>query len=101
MASVSLRHSEREHADRLPATGDVRQQMIESMARIRALELELLNLFSKGKLSGTTHTCEGQEACAAALYAHIDSQRDAAFSNHRCHGHFLAYGGPMRDLLAE
>jgi 2-oxoisovalerate dehydrogenase E1 component len=101
MASVSLRHSEREHADRLPATGDVRQQMVESMARIRAFELELLNLFSKGKLSGTTHTCVGQEACAAALYAHIDSQRDAAFSNHRCHGHFLAYGGPMRDLLAE
>jgi 2-oxoisovalerate dehydrogenase E1 component len=26
---------------------------------------------------------------------------DKVFSNHRCHGHFLAYGGPEKLLLAE
>jgi len=77
------------------------RRLVALMARIRAFELELLRLFSEGKLSGTTHTCVGQEACAAALYAHVDPRSDAVFSNHRCHGHFLAYGGPMRGLLAE
>lgn len=75
--------------------------LIQEIARIRAFEMHLLKLFSEGKLFGTTHTCVGQEACAAALYHNIDSDRDAVFSNHRCHGHFLAYGGSMRDLLAE
>jgi TPP-dependent pyruvate/acetoin dehydrogenase alpha subunit len=28
-------------------------------------------------------------------------QQDVVFSNHRCHGHFLAYGGDMHALLAE
>lgn len=77
------------------------KRMIELIARIRAFELALLDLFSQGKLSGTTHTYVGQEVCAAGLYACIDPERDAVFTNHRCHGHFLAYGGPMRALLAE
>jgi 2-oxoisovalerate dehydrogenase E1 component len=76
-------------------------RMMDLIARIRAFELELLDLFSQGKLSGTTHTYVGQEVCAAGLYAAIDPERDAVFTNHRCHGHFLAYGGPMPSLLAE
>ncbi len=76
-------------------------RMIDLIARIRAFELELLDLFSQGKLSGTTHTYVGQEVCAAGLYTAIDPERDAVFTNHRCHGHFLAYGGPISSLLAE
>ena len=78
-----------------------RSSLISCMARIRRFELLLLDLFSKGELFGTTHSCVGQEACPAALYVHIDPERDAVFSNHRCHGHFLAYGGSMEDLIAE
>ncbi len=71
------------------------------IARIRAFEFALLRLFSEGKISGTTHTSIGQEVCAAGLFPNLDPSRDAVFSTHRCHGHFLAYGGPMRGLLAE
>jgi 2-oxoisovalerate dehydrogenase E1 component len=71
------------------------------MARTRAFEMKLLSLFSEGKLYGTTHTYIGQEACAAALYTHVDPARDAVFTNHRCHGHYLAYGGSMAALMAE
>ena len=78
-----------------------RADLIRAMARIRAFELHLLKLFAEGKLFGTTHTCVGQEACAVALYAHIDRVRDAVFTNHRCHGHYLAYGGSMASLMAE
>ncbi|MBI2358453.1 MAG: hypothetical protein HYV04_06040, partial [Deltaproteobacteria bacterium] len=74
---------------------------IEMVARIRAFELHLLKLFGQGQLSGTTHTCVGQELCAAVLSPLLDPQRDYVFSNHRCHGHFMAFGGSMPDLLSE
>ncbi|HXV77823.1 MAG TPA: thiamine pyrophosphate-dependent enzyme, partial [Candidatus Polarisedimenticolaceae bacterium] len=83
------------------ATDATREQILRSIARIRAFEMRLLELFSDGKLFGTTHTSVGQEACAAGLYTQIDPRRDAIFTNHRCHGHYLAYGGSMESLMAE
>lgn len=67
---------------------------------IRTFEETILRLFSENKLSGTTHTCIGQEASAVGIMEHI-APEDKVFSNHRCHGHYLAYGGPMESLLAE
>ena len=49
-----------------------RSSLIRGIARIRAFESHLLELFSQGKLYGTTHTCIGQEACAVAVYANIE-----------------------------
>ena len=69
--------------------------------RIRAFELKLLDLFSEGKLSGTVHTCVGQELCATTLHPHLDKNKDAFFATHRGHGHYLAYGGPIDGFLAE
>lgn len=70
-------------------------------ASIRALELQLLKGFTTGALSGTLHTCVGQELGAAALQAQLDLRRDAFFGSHRCHGHYLAAGGPVDGLIAE
>lgn len=67
---------------------------------IRTFEETILRLFSENKLSGTTHTCIGEEATAVGLMEHI-AEEDKVFSNHRCHGHYLAYGGPKEALLAE
>lgn len=78
-----------------------RSSLIEKIAEIRVFEQTLLDLFPAGKLYGTTHTCIGQEACAAGLYVHLDPAIDIAFSNHRGHGHFLAFGGSREELLAE
>ena len=71
------------------------------MSLIRQFESRLLDLFSQGHLSGTTHTCIGQEANAIAMMSAIDKQIDTIWSNHRCHGHFLAYGGDAGRLFAE
>ena len=79
----------------------LRTRLVEQMARIRVFEQKLLKMFADGRLFGTTHTCIGQEAGTVALYEHLDSARDAVFTNHRCHGHFLAWGGTMRELMAE
>jgi len=60
----------------------------------------MLSEFSTGKLAGTTHACIGQEADAAGIFS-ITEPEDVVFSNHRCHGHFLAYGGEPYRLAAE
>jgi 2-oxoisovalerate dehydrogenase E1 component len=70
------------------------------MASIRIFEETLLELFSQGKISGTTHTYLGQEAIAVSSMIHV-KDGDAVFSNHRCHGHFIAYGGNIKDLFSE
>jgi 2-oxoisovalerate dehydrogenase E1 component len=68
---------------------------------LRAVEESLLRLFAEGKVSGTTHTCIGQEMSAIALAGSLDRQRDIVFSNHRCHGHYLAWTGDVEGLIAE
>ena len=68
---------------------------------VRAVEEQLLELFAAGKLSGTTHTCIGQEMAAVALAAALDRRKDVLVSNHRCHGHYLAWTDDADGLLAE
>jgi TPP-dependent pyruvate/acetoin dehydrogenase alpha subunit len=71
-----------------------------SMLLIRRFEERALAEFSAGKLFGTTHAYTGQEADAAAIFS-VTASEDIVWSNHRCHGHFLAYGGDPYRLAAE
>ncbi len=68
---------------------------------IRKTEELLLQLFSQGLLSGTTHTCLGQELCAMSVVRALDDPTDVILSNHRNHGHFLTYTGNFLGLVAE
>lgn len=68
---------------------------------IRGTEQALLDLFGKGQLSGTTHTCIGQEFCQMAVVRALMDPDDVVLSNHRNHGHFMTYSGDIRGLLAE
>ncbi len=70
------------------------------MLLIRRTEEKLLQLHSQGLLVGTTHTSIGQESIAAGLCSQLD-ERDAVFSTHRGHGHYLASGGDLTAFLAE
>jgi acetoin:2,6-dichlorophenolindophenol oxidoreductase subunit alpha len=70
------------------------------MCFIRRFEEMLLALFEEGVLNGTTHACIGQEANCVGLMEHL-REGDHLFSNHRCHGHFLAWTGDAVGLLAE
>lgn len=67
---------------------------------IRRTEERLLQLFSEGKLFGTVHTCIGQEFVGVSVARAIEP-RDTLFSNHRGHGHFLAYTGDLLGLIGE
>ncbi len=63
-------------------------------------EETLLALFDEGLLNGTTHACIGQEADCVGVIEHL-RDGDHIFSNHRCHGHYLARTGTRCGLLAE
>ncbi len=75
-------------------------KLYREMLRIRRFEEQVLDAFPSGLFYGTTHTYLGQEANAVGVLAHLQAG-DIVFSNHRCHGHFLAYGGDMQALFAE
>lgn len=81
-------------------TSPTHLDLYRSLYRIRRFEETVLDGFSRGVFSGTTHTSLGQEANAVGVLSQLHSE-DVVFSNHRCHGHFLAYGGDPRALFAE
>ncbi|MGY5449738.1 thiamine pyrophosphate-dependent enzyme [Agarivorans sp. MS3-6] len=55
---------------------------------IRQAEYSLLDLYKEGLISGTIHTCIGQELIGAII-GQTYQEGDYIFSNHRGHGHFL------------
>jgi 2-oxoisovalerate dehydrogenase E1 component len=79
----------------LPAT-----RLLRKALGIRMFEQRLLKLFSEGRLNGTVHTCIGQEWTGVAVAEHLQPA-DVIFSNHRCHGHYLARTGNYKGLFAE
>ena len=84
---------------RLPVTALA--TLYERMLFVRRFEETLLDLFSQGKLVGTTHTYIGQEANGVGVIDHLDPAVDTVFSNHRCHGHYLAFTDDAFGLLSE
>lgn len=78
----------------------IEAELYRAIYRIRRFEETVLDNFPKGVFFGTTHTYLGQEANAVGVLHHLHHE-DVVFSNHRCHGHFLAYGGEPRALFAE
>ncbi len=75
-------------------------RLLEKAMGIRLFEQKLLKLFGEGRLFGTVHTCIGQEWTGVAVAEHLQAG-DVIFSNHRCHGHYLARTGNYRGLFAE
>ena len=75
-------------------------KFLKQLIRIRCVEQAFLDLFSKGKLNGTVHTCIGQEYSAVAFAGQL-KKTDFIFSNHRCHGHYIAYTNEWKPLILE
>jgi 2-oxoisovalerate dehydrogenase E1 component len=76
------------------------RKLIEEAILIRRVEETFLELFVQGKLNGTVHTCIGQEFSAIAFAGQLE-QNDFIFSNHRCHGHYIAFTKDFEGLIAE
>jgi len=78
----------------------VRRNMLQRMLEIRISEEQIQELFLQNLIRGTTHLCIGQEACAVGIAWTLE-KGDRVTCTYRGHGHALALGMPLKDLMAE
>ncbi len=71
-----------------------------TMVRIRFCEESFVEPIMKGEVRCPCHLYSGQEAIAAGICASLNDD-DYVLGNHRSHGHYLAKGGGMAEMVAE
>lgn len=75
-------------------------ELYRKMLTIRKFEERVKYLFLEGIMPGTIHQYQGQEACAVGVCSTL-SQTDIITSTHRPHGHALAKGLSIQEILDE
>ena len=70
------------------------------MRQIREFENRLHDDFSAGLIPGFVHLYAGEEAIAVGVCAHLDDD-DFITSTHRGHGHCIAKGVQINEMMAE
>src|SRR6478672_5925926 len=71
-----------------------------TMRLIREFEERVHNEFAKGDIPGFVHLYAGEEASAAGIMMHLND-RDRIASTHRGHGHCIAKGVDVKEMMAE
>lgn len=75
-------------------------EIYRSMQRIRQFESRIRDLAMKNEIPGFVHVSIGEEASATGVCAAL-RKTDRITSTHRGHGHLLAKGGQLRQMMAE
>jgi acetoin:2,6-dichlorophenolindophenol oxidoreductase subunit alpha len=70
------------------------------MRLIRRFEERVIQLVNANEIAGTTHEYIGEEAIAVGVCS-ILKQTDIIASTHRGHGHIIAKGGDVKQMMAE
>jgi len=81
-------------------TNELIERLHRMMVRIRVCEECLVQPILDGEVRCPSHLYSGQEAIAASVCACLTDD-DYILGTHRSHGHFLAKGGSMEELVAE
>ncbi|HTR13874.1 MAG TPA: thiamine pyrophosphate-dependent dehydrogenase E1 component subunit alpha [Roseiarcus sp.] len=71
-----------------------------TMRTIREFEERVHVEFAKGDIPGFVHLYAGEEACAAGIMMHL-ADTDRIASTHRGHGHCIAKGVDVHEMMAE
>ena len=71
-----------------------------TMVRIRLCEESFVEPILSGEIRCPVHLYSGEEAIAAGVCA-VLKKADYIFGTHRSHGHYLAKGGCLRQMVAE
>ena len=71
-----------------------------TMVRIRLVEESFVEPILKGDIRCPVHLYVGEEAVAAGVCANL-TDKDYVFGTHRSHGHYIAKGGGMKEMVAE
>ncbi|MFX1266207.1 MAG: thiamine pyrophosphate-dependent dehydrogenase E1 component subunit alpha [Promethearchaeota archaeon] len=74
--------------------------LYQTMLRIRLCEESLVDPIINGQIRTPCHLCSGQEAIATGVCAALEKE-DYVFGTHRSHGHFIAKGGRIDEMVAE
>ena len=71
-----------------------------TMRTIRDFEERLHVEFANGDIPGFVHLYAGEEACATGIMMHL-TDNDRIASTHRGHGHCIAKGVDVHEMMAE
>ncbi|MHA1601086.1 MAG: thiamine pyrophosphate-dependent dehydrogenase E1 component subunit alpha, partial [Alphaproteobacteria bacterium] len=71
-----------------------------TMKTIREFEERLHIDFGRGEIPGFVHLYAGEEATAAGIMMHLND-RDRIASTHRGHGHCIAKGVSVKEMMGE
>ena len=80
-----------------------REDLLEAyrtMKTIREFEERLHVDFGRGEIPGFVHLYAGEEATATGIMMHLNDQ-DRIASTHRGHGHCIAKGVDVKEMMAE
>jgi pyruvate dehydrogenase E1 component alpha subunit len=75
-------------------------QMYRQMMTIRRFEEAIHDVYRRGLMPGLAHLYIGQEAVATGVCAALES-KDYITSTHRGHGHCIAKGCRLNEMMAE
>jgi TPP-dependent pyruvate/acetoin dehydrogenase alpha subunit len=82
------------------ATDERLREWYREMLLIRRFEEKVEERFRAGELPGFLHVAIGQEAVATGVCAALEPD-DVIASTHRAHGHTIAKGTPVNEVMAE
>ena len=83
-----------------PLSKDELLKAYRTMKTIREFEERLHVDFGRGEIPGFVHLYAGEEATATGIIMHLDDQ-DRIASTHRGHGHCIAKGVNIDEMMAE
>lgn len=81
-------------------TDHQRRSWYRQMLLIRVFEDTVQRMFMAGRIEGTTHLCQGQEAVSVGAIAAMQAG-DVQTNTYRGHGEALAHGTPPEVAMAE
>ena len=70
------------------------------MLKSRLVSERIIELYPEQEMRCPVHLSLGQEAVGAGICENLNS-RDAVFSHHRNHAHYLSMGGDLNKMMAE
>ena len=82
------------------ANAEICRQRLKMMMTIREFERSVKELANQGFVEGAVHCYTGEEAIAVGVCENLNVD-DYVFSTHRGHGHALAKGCPLPEIMAE
>ena len=76
------------------------KKILKTMLTIRMFEEKVVQLFRNGELPGWLHSYIGEEAVATGVCLNLNKE-DYITSTHRGHGHCIAKGAKLNNMMAE